>query len=294
MLERLQKIIARAGIASRRHAEELILAGSVTVNGKVVTELGTKADAARDHIRVGTKLLHVAETQAKRYYVLHKPPQVVATMSDPEKRPTLRDYLHGLPGRVFPVGRLEYHASGLLLLMNDGELANLLLRNAGRLPQTYRIKLKGKLTEEARQRIEEFAGARIRVARDAPNAWYEVELEETSRDHLRRALAENGHLVERMIRVALAGIDLENLPPGSYRTLTEEEVRRLRRACQGHATAQVPRVHHAREAAAALRAEMSSARCAPRRIRGHHDRSSHKPLPGRPGSSGSFRGKSGE
>ena len=122
MLERLQKIIARAGLASRRHAEELILAGTVSVNGKVVTELGSKADAARDHIRVGSKLLQPDAHEAKRYFMLHKPPQVVATMNDPERRPSLRAYVQHIPGRMFPIGRLEFSGSGLLLLTSDGDL----------------------------------------------------------------------------------------------------------------------------------------------------------------------------
>src|SRR5271168_3961060 len=122
MEERLQKIIARAGLASRRRAEEMIASGMVTVNGKVITEMGTKADPAKDHIKVGGKLLHIESENI--YVLLNKPPEVVSTMSDPEGRTSLRDLLHGIPGRVFPVGRLEYHAAGLVLLTNDGNLTN--------------------------------------------------------------------------------------------------------------------------------------------------------------------------
>src|SRR5579862_1229004 len=127
MEERLQKIIARAGIASRRHAEEMISSGLVTVNGKTITELGTKADESRDHIKVAGKLLR-PETE-RIYLLLNKPNDVVSTMSDPEGRKSLRDLLHGVSERVFPVGRLEYHSAGLVFLTNDGDLANLMLRS---------------------------------------------------------------------------------------------------------------------------------------------------------------------
>ncbi len=145
MEERLQKIIARAGIASRRRAEEMMASGLVTVNGRVVTELGTKADESRDHIKVAGKLLrHDAE---RVYLLLHKPPEVVSTLSDPEGRRSLRDLLHGIPERVFPVGRLEYHSSGLVFLTNDGDLANRILK-ARNVPQVYQLKLKTLLTFE--------------------------------------------------------------------------------------------------------------------------------------------------
>ena len=143
MEERLQKIIARAGLASRRHAEDMITSGLVTVNGTTVTELGTKADPSRDHIKVAGKLLR---PEARHVYIaLNKPPEVVATMSDPEGRRSLRDLLHGISERVFPVGRLEYHAYGLVLLTNDGELANRILKNH-HLPQVYQLKVKTLLT----------------------------------------------------------------------------------------------------------------------------------------------------
>jgi 23S rRNA pseudouridine2605 synthase len=231
MEERIQKIISRAGIASRRHAEALMLAGAVTVNGKVVTELGSKADPATDHISVGGKLVHVPDTQS--YYVLHKPHNVVATMSDPEGRPSLRGYVHGISGRIFPVGRLEFHASGLLLLMSDGELANNLLRGSDHIPQTYRLKLNTRLSDEAAKKVGIAAGAQIRLVKDAPNAWYEIELMDASRDRLRRALAEESVQVEKFMRVRLGGIDLGELPPGAYRSLSPEEIARLGRAAEG-------------------------------------------------------------
>lgn len=237
MLERLQKIIARAGITSRRHAEQLIRSGQVTVNGRVVTELGSKADPERDHIKVAGKLLR---PQAERIYlVLHKPAGCVATLHDPEGRRTIASLLRGVPARVFPVGRLEYHASGLLLLTNDGELADRILKAGSRLPQTYWIKVKGRLTAEELAAVERGTGFRLRPlgkreagrAAGAANPWYEVMLSDARRDVLRSALARLGHPVEKLKRTKLDGIALASLPPGRYRSLSPQELRALHRAC---------------------------------------------------------------
>src|SRR5439155_8140235 len=130
--ERLQKIIAAAGIASRRSAEKLITSGAVSVNGQIVTELGTKADPERDHIRVNGKLLHGAERHV--YLLMNKPKGYVTTLSDPERRPTVMDLLRGVGARVYPVGRLDYASEGLLLLTNDGEFANRLMKAASHVP----------------------------------------------------------------------------------------------------------------------------------------------------------------
>ena len=150
--ERLQKIIAAAGIASRRKAEQLITGGLVSVNGQVVTELGSKADAATDHIRVNGKLLHGAE---RHLYVLllNKPKGYVTTLRDPEGRPTVMDLLHGVSARVYPVGRLDYASEGLLLLTNDGEFANYLMKAASHVPKTYMVKVAGQPTAEGLARL---------------------------------------------------------------------------------------------------------------------------------------------
>ena len=161
MQERLQKIIARAGIASRRHAEELIKSGLVTVNGKTVTELGTKGDETTDHIKVSGKLLR-PETD-RVYIILNKPPEVVSTMSDPEGRRALTDLLAGVSQRVFPVGRFEYHAMGLVFLTNDGDLANAILKSH-HLPQTYEMKLKSLLTFQEIENFARVTGARHHAA----------------------------------------------------------------------------------------------------------------------------------
>jgi len=234
MKERLQKIISRAGIASRRHAEKLILSGAVTVNGHVVTELGTKADPEHDHITVGPRTVRL-DRAPERYLAFYKPAQVVSTMSDPEGRPCLGPYLRGFKGRLFPVGRLDFDAAGLLLVTSDGELASDLMRAAAVVPQTWRFKVKGRIAAEVQPQIERGADVRLSVYRDAPNAWYETELVTGpgSRDRLGQALQRHSVLVEKMLRWKFAGVDLEGLAPGEMRELTPEELRSLRRAAAG-------------------------------------------------------------
>lgn len=229
MEERLQKIIARAGVASRRHAEQLIASGLVTVNGKTVSEPGTKADASRDHIKVSGKLLRPPKELV--YVVLHKPPEVVSTMEDPEGRPSLRDFLRGISERVFPVGRLEYHASGLVLLTNDGELANQILQ-AHHLRQTYHLKVKSPLMTAEIEELSRSTGARIERLRMGGAPWYEATLSEARRDTLRNRLFQSGHPVEKMRRVGLGGVELGAVPPGKHRNLTGTEVLALKRAAQ--------------------------------------------------------------
>lgn len=227
MEERLQKIIARAGIASRRRAEELIASGLVTVNGQTVTELGTKADASRDHIKVSGKLLRPPKDFV--YIALHKPAAVVSTMEDPEGRRSLRDLLHGISERVFPVGRLEYNAYGLLLLTNDGELANQILQAHG-LPQTYQLKVKGRLTPTEIDELSRATGARISRMRSGDAPWYEVTLSEARRDALRNRLFQSGHPVEKMKRVGVGGVELGSLAPGQHRPLSGGELVALKKA----------------------------------------------------------------
>jgi len=230
MEERLQKIIARAGLASRRHAEEMIASGLVTVNGRLVTELGTKADESCDHIKVAGKLLR---PEIRRVYlILHKPPEVVSTLSDPEGRRSLRELLHAVPERVFPVGRLEYHSSGLVFLTNDGDLANRILK-AHHLPQTYQFKLEAPLAFTEVESVRRATGARIRQLRSKDSPWYEVTLSEARRDVLRNRLFRAGHPVEKMKRTAIGDIELGSLAPGRYRELSSAEVAALSRAIDG-------------------------------------------------------------
>jgi 23S rRNA pseudouridine2605 synthase len=149
--ERLQKIIAAAGIASRRSAEKLITSGAVSVNGTMVTELGSKADPEHDHIRVNGKLLHGAERQV--YLLMNKPKGYVTTVSDPEGRPTIMDLLRGIRARVYPVGRLDYASEGLLLLTNDGELSNKLMKAASHVPKVYVVKVAGTPNEAGLEKL---------------------------------------------------------------------------------------------------------------------------------------------
>jgi 23S rRNA pseudouridine2605 synthase len=235
MLERLQKIIARAGIASRRHAEQLILSGQVRVNGQVVTELGSKADAAADRIEAAGKVVEVNERRV--YIVLNKPPEVVATMADPEGRKTLVNCLKGLPERVYPVGRLDYNAMGLVFLTNDGDLAAEMLKDWGNLQQSYHVKIKGRLMMGDLERLGRNAGGTIRTVRQpdatrghAENFWYEVTLQDSKKDILRRVLFAERHPVEKLKRIGLGPLTLEGLPQGRYRLLVEKEVAELRRA----------------------------------------------------------------
>jgi len=235
MLERLQKIIARAGIASRRHAEQLIVSGQVRVNGQVVTELGSKADAAEDRIEAAGKLVEANERRI--YLVLNKPPEVVSTMADPEGRKTLRNFLRGLPERVYPVGRLDYDASGLVFLTNDGDLAAEMLKDWSNLQQVYHVKIKGRLLMGDLERLGRNADAVIRTVRQpdasrghAENFWYEATLQDSRKDILRRVLFAEKHPVEKLKRIGLGPLNLEGLPQGRYRLLVEKEVAELRTA----------------------------------------------------------------
>jgi len=235
MQERLQKIIARAGIASRRHAEQLILSGQVRVNGQVVTELGTKADAVTDRIEAAGRV--VLSNERKVYLALNKPAEIVAAMADPEGRRTLLSCLRGFPERVYPVGNLEYAASGLILLTNDGDLAAELLKNWEHLEQTYHIKVKGMLTLADLDRLGKEAGVRMKTLRQptatrgrAANYWYEVRMRDTRKEALRRALFKEHHPIEKWIRVALGPITLEGIPRGRYRMIESSEILALRKS----------------------------------------------------------------
>ncbi len=236
--ERLQKIIAAAGIASRRKAEQLISGGLVSVNGKVVTELGSKADSEKDHIRVNGKLLHGAERHV--YLLMNKPKGYVTTLRDPERRPTVMDLLHGVKARVYPVGRLDYASEGLLLLTNDGDFANHLMKAASHVPKTYMVKVAGTPPEGGLAKLREglsiptdrgrrvrTAPAKIRVIRESANPWYEVTLIEGKNRQIRHMFEEIGHHVEKIKRVRYGPLELD-VHPGKYRKLTPDEVSKLK------------------------------------------------------------------
>jgi len=236
--ERLQKIIAAAGFASRRKAEELITGGLVSVNGQTITELGSKADPEHDHIRVNGKLLRGPERHV--YLLMNKPKGYVTTVHDPQNRPTVMDLLHGIGARVYPVGRLDYGSEGLLLLTNDGDLAHGLMKAASHVPKTYLVKVAGNPTEEAVARLRQgisipaergrrvkTAPARIRIIREAANPWYEVTLMEGKNRQIRRMFEEIGHHVEKIKRVRYGPLALD-VPPGDFRKLTTEETAKLK------------------------------------------------------------------
>src|ERR671939_2117089 len=144
MEERLQKLIATAGIASRRHAEEMIVAGEVTVNGRVVSELGAKADPERDHIKVRGRLINPRlQSREKVYVLLNKPRGYLTSLADPEGRPLVSELVHGSLGRLHPVGRLDFNTEGLLILTNDGELTNFITAARNRVAKVYEAKVKG-------------------------------------------------------------------------------------------------------------------------------------------------------
>jgi 23S rRNA pseudouridine2605 synthase len=236
--ERLQKILSQAGIASRRQAEKIILEGRVTVNGSVISEMGSKADLDRDHIKVDGRLIHAPKHLV--YVALNKPNNTVTTVSDPQGRATVMDLLHGVKERVYPVGRLDYHSEGLLLLTNDGDVANAVMSAATHLPKTYLAKVNGTLTADQEQafrtgvplsgRRTEPAG--LKLLRSAENPWYEVKLFEGRNQQIRLMFKHFGFLVEKLKRVRIGPLELGPLKPGAFRHLDAEEVQKLKRAVE--------------------------------------------------------------
>ncbi len=261
--ERLQKLLARAGIASRRAAEQMILDGRVQVNGQTITELGARADLSRDHIRVDGKRLHGPEPT--RYFMVNKPRGYVTTLDDPEHRPTVVELLgqaaqkkligeHCRLPRLYPVGRLDYLSEGLLLMTNDGDLANKLSKVASGVAKTYLVKVSGTPSEAGidqlrrgimidRGRLADTRSsgrrdrvltqpAKIEQVRGGDNPWFEVTLTEGRNRQLRKMFEEIGHHVEKIRRIAYGALTLD-VPPGSFRELTHGEVLALHRAAAG-------------------------------------------------------------
>jgi 23S rRNA pseudouridine2605 synthase len=233
--ERLQKVLARAGVASRRKAEEMITEGRVKVNGKVITELGSKADLDRDHIKVDGKLLHAPRKLV--YIALNKPKGVVTTVTDPQGRETVMDFIKGVKERVYPVGRLDYHSEGLILLTNDGEFANRITAARTHVQKTYVVKVTNEITPEQEKEFREgihlhgrkTAPAQIKLLNHRENPWYEVKLIEGRQNQIRLMFRSFGVLVEKLRRVKVGFLELTGLKPGDWRYLTDREVDKFRR-----------------------------------------------------------------
>ena len=235
MQERLQKILAHAGIASRRHAEEIIQSGRVTVNDHLVMELGSKADPDEDVIKVDGK--KIRPPQRHVYILLNKPKNVMSTSNDPEGRPTVVDYVKGkIKERVYPIGRLDFGSEGLIILTNDGEFTKFMTK-AGIIPKVYEVKVAGEPAERDLDRLrrgayvdnERLAPSTIARLKGGENPWLEVTLHQGKNQQIRRMFQSIGHPVEKLRRVRIGSLKDQQLPPGAWRLLTQEEVNQFRR-----------------------------------------------------------------
>lgn len=238
MRERIQKIIAAAGIASRRHAEQLITAGEVTVNGQVVTELGTKADPETEHIKVRGKLINpLLQRREKVYVLLNKPRGYLSSVSDPEGRPTVLELLPPSLGRLYPVGRLDFNTEGLLLLTNDGDFTNFITAARNKVEKVYEAKVKGVPDEQSIERLRRgvtledgtrTAPAKVRrLGETETNAWFEILLHEGKNQQIRRMFDLIGHSVIKLRRSRIGSLRDDDLKPKKWRRLTADEVELL-------------------------------------------------------------------
>jgi 23S rRNA pseudouridine2605 synthase len=235
MQERLQKILAHAGVTSRRKAEEMIQAGRVSVNGHIITELGSKADPADDVIKVDGRKLRAAQRHV--YILLNKPKNVMSTSSDPEDRPTVMEYVKGkVKERVYPVGRLDFGSEGLIILTNDGEFTKAMTK-AGVVPKVYHVKVAGNVPDPVIERLrrgvyvakERLAPCEIARLKAGENPWYEVTLHQGRNQQIRRMFLSVGHPVEKLRRVRIGFLEDEKLKSGEWRFLTEQEVLQFKR-----------------------------------------------------------------
>jgi len=255
MMERLQKILSTAGVASRRASEDLIRGGRVSVNGTVVTELGTKADSTEDDIRVDGRRIRLEPRRI--YLLLNKPRGYVTTRRDPQGRPTVLDLLEHVREYVYPVGRLDYDSEGLLILTNDGDLAARLTHPRHEVDRVYEARVRGVPDAHALERLtrgvmiegRRTAPARVRVVQEGPGpsgkhrrdvhgdgsrerSTVEITLHEGRQRQVRRMFDAVGHPVVRLRRVRIGPIEDRELPPGRARPLTPQEVEKLRRAAR--------------------------------------------------------------
>ncbi|RJG24450.1 pseudouridine synthase [Paenibacillus thiaminolyticus] len=245
MEERLQKIMANAGVASRRKCEQLILDGKVELNGEVVTALGVKADPATDIITVNGK--PITANANKVYAAFHKPKGVITSMSDPEGRKTVLDFVKGIGGRVYPVGRLDYDTEGLLLLTNDGDLANMLMHPRHHVAKTYHATVKGIPHGDLLEKLREGIQLEDGMTQPAEVEYHDVDMERKSATisitiyegrnrQVRRMFEAIGHPVVKLKRVQFGNIFLQGIPRGKFRHLTKSEVNELKMAIKANRT----------------------------------------------------------
>lgn len=234
MRERLQKIIATAGITSRRHAEELITQGRVSVNGVVVKKLGEKAEAAKDIIRIDGKIISIEKT--KYYIALNKPSGFVTTLHDPQNRPTVADLIRDVPERVYPVGRLDYDSRGLLLLTNDGDFAQKIQHPRFQKPKIYKVKIQGHLSKEQLKQLSRgvklddgvFKPENLRVEKyNDKSSWLRLTLREGRNRIIRRGFEAIGYRVAGLMREAIGDLKLGTLKEAEWRYLTKKEINML-------------------------------------------------------------------
>jgi len=232
--ERIQKLIAAAGLASRREAEAWIREGRVSLNGRVVTELGTRADPERDTLRVDGRRLGRPERRIA--LLLNKPRGFLSTCSDPEKRPTVLSLISGIRERLYPVGRLDFASEGLLILTNDGDLALSVTHPRNRCRKVYRVKVRGIPPEAVLRRVargidlegRKTLPATVSRVRSEKNAWLEIGLAEGRKNQIRQVFEKMGYPVLKLKRISIGGISDRGLAPGAWRKLTEAEIRSLK------------------------------------------------------------------
>lgn len=235
MKERLQKIIAKAGLASRRQAENLIRDGIVRVNGIVTTELGIKVDPTEDSIEVNGK--PITNLEPKVYIMLNKPKGYVTTLKDPQKRPIVTDLIKGIKSRVFPVGRLDYDTEGLLLFTNDGDLTQRLLHPRNKVLKTYLVETDGILTSREINKLESgielddgfTAPAKLKFIKKVKGkSWWDISICEGRKRQVKRMFEGIGHSTYELRRIRFGTLELGELAPGKYRFLTDQELRKLK------------------------------------------------------------------
>ncbi len=240
MKERLQKIIADSGLTSRRKAEKLIEQGRVSVNGTVVTELGTKADPAKDAIEVDGDQIDVRPN--KIYVMLNKPPGHICSLTDPEGRPTVTKLIADIPERLYPVGRLDYDTEGLLILTNDGTFSQTMQHPRHNIPRMYKVKVKSVPKEELLKQLRRgivIDGVKTNrcwikiIEKTRKNAWLEVVLKEGRNRQIKQMFERIKHPVLRIVRVAFGPLELGSLPQGQYRFLKKKEIEAIMEKVKG-------------------------------------------------------------